>query len=206
MNAGTPFRAALGAVLLAAAAGPAAAQSVTRYMVAPQGNEARYLVREQLARLDFPNDAVGKTSGITGALVLDEKGNPVKEQSHFTIDMTTLKTDSDRRDNYVRRNTLQTEQHPTAVFVPSGFRNLTFPLPQAGDVAFQMLGDLTIRGVTRPVVWEVVAKTANGSISGEAKTKFTFADFEITKPRVGSVLSVDDDIRLEYTFFLVPAR
>jgi polyisoprenoid-binding protein YceI len=66
-----------------------------------------------------------------------------------------------------------------------------------------MLGDLTIRGVTKPVTWDVTAKIAQGSISGEAKTSFTFVDFELGKPRVRSVLSVNDEIGLEYTFFLV---
>jgi polyisoprenoid-binding protein YceI len=89
------------------------------------------------------------------------------------------------------------------VFVPKQLRNLRFPLPESGDVAFQMLGDLTIRGVTKPVTWDVTAKIAQGSISGEAKTSFTFVDFELEKPRVRSVLSVNDEIGLEYTFFLV---
>ncbi|HUF50670.1 MAG TPA: YceI family protein [Longimicrobiales bacterium] len=188
-------------------AGTASAQSAaTRFVVAPQGNEARYFVREQLAGIDFPSDAVGRTSAVEGALVIDANGAIVRDQSRITIQLGTLATDSDRRDNFVRNNILQTAQHPTAVFVPTELKNLRFPLPPAGDITFQMVGDLTIRGVTRPVTWDVTATTANGSIRGEAKTKFTFADFTMTKPRVRSVLSVDDDIRLEYSFFLVPAR
>lgn len=180
-----------------------AAPDVVRYTVAPTGNEARYRVREQLARLNFPNDAVGKTSRIEGGIAIDANGAIVKAESRFTIDMASLASDSDRRDNYVRRNTLQTAEHPQAVFVPTGFRNLKFPLPASGDVTFQIVGDLTIRGVTRPVTWDVTAKIANNAITGEATTQFTFADFEITKPRVASVLSVADDIKLEYTFNLV---
>jgi polyisoprenoid-binding protein YceI len=80
------------------------------------------------------------------------------------------------------------------------------PLPKSGEVKFQMVGNLTVRTVTKPVTWDVVAKVDNGALSGEAKTRFTFGDFELEKPRVRSVLSVDDDITLEYTFLLVPAR
>jgi len=198
------IRGAAAALLLLSASTAAHAQS--RFILAAQGNEARYLVREQLVGRDLPNDAIGKTNLIEGGIAIDAAGNIVKEGSSFTIDMASLTTDSNRRDNFVRRNTLQTEQHPKAVFVPTSFRNLTFPLPAAGDLTFQMLGDLTIRGVTRPVTWDVTAKVANGALTGEAKTKFTFDEFQITKPRVGSVLSVDDEIRLEYSFFLIPAR
>lgn len=176
-----------------------------RLVVAGEGNEARYRVREQLASIDFPSDAVGKTSNVQGGIVLEADGRVVRDSSRFVIDLASLATDSERRDNFVRRNTLETETHPTAVFVPTELRGLRFPLPSMGDVAFTMVGDLTIRGVTRPTTWEVTAHVMNGTVSGEAKTSFTFADFELTKPRVRSVLSVNDDIRLEYTFRLVPA-
>ena len=175
-----------------------------RLVVASEGNEARYRVREQLASIDFPSDAVGSTSGIQGELVLEADGRVVRDSSRIVIDLASLTTDSDRRDNYVRRNTLETETNPAAVFVPTELQGLTFPLPAMGDLTFRMVGDLTIKGVTRPTTWDVTAHVMNGTVSGEAKTSFTFADFELTKPRVRSVLTVNDDIRLEYTFRLVP--
>ena len=121
-----------------------------RLVTAPEGNVARYRVREQLARLDFPNDAVGETSSISGALVLDEDGSVVAAESRFEVDLRTLKSDSDRRDNYIRRRTLQTEQYPMAVFVPTAIRGAPSPLPTAGEFSFELDGELTIRG-TRAV-------------------------------------------------------
>ena len=200
------------AVALGAAAAPAAAQSgegaakasdVLRFTVAPEGNEARYRVREQLARLSFPNDAVGATSQIEGGITLRPDGTVVREESRFVIDMASLRTDSDRRDNYVRRRTLETDTHPKAEFVPTELRGLSFPLPSSGEATFQIVGDLTIRGVTRPTTWEVTARFSEGEVAGLAKTQFTFDDFQIQKPRVASVLSVEDEIRLEYEFRLI---
>jgi polyisoprenoid-binding protein YceI len=192
---------------------PAAAQArqrapappvTVRLVVAPEGNEARYRVREQLAGVDLPNDAVGRTTAVTGVLVLDKTGAIVASQSEFTIDLSTLASDQARRDNYVRRNTLLTAEYPRAVFVPTAVSGLTFPLPAAGEAKFQVVGNLTLRAVTRPVTWDVTARFDNGTVTGVAQTKFTFAEFEMTKPRVARVLSVDDDIRLEYEFRLVP--
>ncbi|MEX1181860.1 MAG: YceI family protein [Gemmatimonadota bacterium] len=192
-------------LLCASSAGAHAQQTVHRFTVAPQGNEARYLVQEQLAGFDLPNDAVGRTAAVSGRIAVTGTGTVLRDSSHFTIDAASLTTDRDRRDNYVRRNTLQTEANPTIVFVPTSIEGLPFPLPASGGATFRMVGDLTIRGVTRPVTWDMVAQFVNGSIRGDAKTQFSFAEFEMTKPSVRSVLSVADDIRLEYTFFLVPA-
>lgn len=174
-----------------------------RLVTAPEGNVARYRVREQLARLDFPNDAVGETSNISGAIVLDENGNVVRGESRFEVDLSTLKSDSDRRDNYIRRRTLQTEQYPKAVFVPTAIRGVPSPLPTSGDFSFELDGELTIREVTRPVTWRVDARAADGRYFGTAVTEFTFGTFELDIPRVASVLSIRDNIRLEYDFRLV---
>ena len=51
---------------------PHHARALLRFVTAAEGNEARYLVREQLAGRDLENDAVGKTTNVTGTLVLDE--------------------------------------------------------------------------------------------------------------------------------------
>jgi polyisoprenoid-binding protein YceI len=175
-----------------------------RLVTAPEGNEARYRVNEQLVGIDLPSDAVGATKAVTGVLVLEDNGTIVSAESKFTIDLTTLKSDQEMRDNYIRRNTLQTEQHPTAVFVPTAFKGLTFPVPSSGELKFQLVGDLTVHGQTKSVTWDVTGRAQGGAYSGAATTVFTFADFGMTIPRVRRVLSVKDEIKLEYDFRLVP--
>src|SRR5215204_4145677 len=56
------------------------------------GSKAEYRVREQLARLNLPNDAVGATESITGALVMRADGTFTGD-SKLTVDMRTLRTD-----------------------------------------------------------------------------------------------------------------
>ena len=175
-----------------------------RFVVTADGNEARYRVREQLANFEFPNDAVGATSVITGAIVVDSDGSIVREQSKFVVDLRALKSDRDRRDNYIQRRTLETAQHPSVELVPTAFRGLSFTTQLSGPQTFELLADLTIKGVTKPTTWNVTARFDGGKVSGSAATAFTFEDFGMTKPRVASVLSVADTIRLEYDFTLVP--
>lgn len=175
-----------------------------RLTVAPDGNEARFRVREQLARVEFPSDAIGRTNAVTGMIAFEPNGAINPEMSKFTVDLTTLKSNSDRRDNYIRRRTLETETYPTATFVPTSFRSLPDTLPVTGDVYFQLIGDMTVHGVTKPITWTVVARADNGTYTGNATTSFNFAEFGMEVPRVASVLSVVDSITLEYDFKLVP--
>lgn len=211
-DAGQQVRERAGAVDAPAAPGGGGAigdvADGVRLVVAPTGNSARYLVREQLLNRDLPNDAVGTTTGVSGGITLDAQGRIVPSASRFTVDMASLKSDSDRRDNYVRRRVLETEAHPTVTLVPTAVRGLPSPLPAPGAAsgphAFELVGDLTVRGVTRPTTWRVTASRRDGRVTGTAATAFTFADFGIAQPKVPIVLSVADTIRLEYEFTLVP--
>jgi polyisoprenoid-binding protein YceI len=173
-------------------------------VVAPDGNEVRYRVREQLVGVDFPNDAVGATRDVTGGIAFDSAGQVLPSASKFTANVATLKSDRDRRDGYVRGRTLETDQFPTVTLVPTAVRGISFPLPTSGSKTFQLVGDLTVKGVTKPTTWQVDATFDRGRITGNAATTFTFADFGLEQPRVRVLLSVADTIKLEYTFSLVP--
>jgi polyisoprenoid-binding protein YceI len=179
-----------------------APEGATTYTVASTGNEVRYRVREQLAGIDFPNDAIGKTTGITGQIVIDDDGRVVSDGSRFVVDAASITSDRDRRDNYIRRRTLTVDQHPTIALVPTELRGLSIP-SGAGRDTFQLIGELTVRGVTRPTTWNATAQFESGRVTGTAVTRFTFPDFQMEKPRVRSVLSVADTIALEYDFHLV---
>jgi len=191
-----------------AAAAPASATAPAlaglHLTVAPTGNEVRYRIREQLVRVDLPNDAIGKTSEISGGIGVGTDGKIIPTESKFVVNVGSLKSDRDRRDGYVRGRVLETDQYPTVEFTPTGFRGLPAKLPTSGSHTFDVTGNLTVRGVTKPTTWRMTAEAKNGQVTGNAYTLFTFADFNMQQPRVPIVLSVADTIRLEYDFTLVP--
>ncbi len=184
---------------------PRAAPSV-RFIVAPAGNEVRYRVREQLARMPLPNDAIGKTTEIQGGMSVTAGGAIVSGESKFTVNAGSLTSDRQLRDNYIRRRTLEADSYPMIEFVPASFRGLPNPLPASGTQEFQLLGNLTVKGVTKPVIWNVKATLSNGAVIGTATTSFTFANFNLDQPQVPIVLSVNDSIELEYDFSLIQQK
>ncbi len=171
-----------------------------RYVTAGDASRARYRVRERLFGRELDNDAVGETAAITGSIALDKAGAVVRSASQFDVNMSGLTSDEGRRDNYVRTRLLVTDSFPTTRLAVTSVRGLPSPLPTSGRVQFQLLGDLTVKGVTRPTTWNVTANVAGDGLTGTAATAFTFDEFQLTKPRVRSVLSVNDTIRLEYEF------
>jgi len=184
----------------AVAAKPAAP---IRFVIASAGNEARYRVREQLMGANLPNDAIGATKMITGTILAYPDGRIVQDSSKIIIQADSLKSDKDRRDGFLRRRTLETEKYPTVELIPSEIRGFNGKLPASGTATFQLLGDLVLKGVPHPTVWNVTARAEGNDVAGSASTAFTFKDVGLDQPRVPVVLSVADTIKLEYDFKLV---
>lgn len=164
------------------------------------GTIAQYLVKETLARVGLPSDAKGETKDVDGSVHFDPDGKIISDESLITVNLKSLRSDSGRRDNFVRKNTFETNRFPTAEFRPTDTYGLPWPLPDVGETSFKLRGDMTIHGVTTPIEWGVTAKFNETSITGLADTTFTFADFDMTKPLVAIVLSVEDNIRLKLHF------
>jgi polyisoprenoid-binding protein YceI len=168
-------------------------------VVAPVGNEARYRVHEVLAGHEVENEAVGVTDSIAGGLVIQPNGTIVSDSSRIVVNIAVLKSDQKRRDAFIKENTLHTDKYPTVQIVPTSFIGLTTK-PTQTPVTFQLVGDLTIQGVTHPTTWSVTAHTQGNDIVGLATTWFLFQDFAMEKPRRAVVMSVADTVKLEYSF------
>jgi polyisoprenoid-binding protein YceI len=184
----------------------AASSDAIHLKIVVEGTEARYRVREQLAQLSLPSDAIGKTSAVSGTVVINPDGTIVPDLSKIVVDVTGLTSDKGQRDRFVQRNLLDTGQYPTAEFDPTSVSGLAAPLPNSGPVTFQISGNLTAHGTTKPATWAVTGQILNSKeMTGTATTSFTFEDYGIQQPRVPVVLSVVDKITLELDFHLAKA-
>jgi polyisoprenoid-binding protein YceI len=188
-----------------AIAAPAQATAATnadsvKLVVDSSNSQARYHAREQLVGKTLPSEAVGTSKSVSGSLVLDADGSIVPDQSRITVDLTKLQSDESRRDNWIKNDTIQTSRFPMAIFVPREAQGLPGPLPTSGEATFQLLGDLTVHGVTKPVIWQVTAQFAESTVSGSATTSVKITDFGMTPPRVGPVLNIEDGLTLELAF------
>jgi polyisoprenoid-binding protein YceI len=162
------------------------------------GSKAIVRVTEQLADRQDISDAVLTSEKVTGEFTLQPDGT-FAPSSKITVDLTALSSDSRQRDDFIKQDTLRTRQFPTAVFVPTKTEGLTLPLAASGDLSFKLTGKMTIRDVTKDLIFDVKAKRDGSSLTATATVTpaFQFGTFGMTQPRVFSVLSIKDEIRLE---------
>ena len=193
---------------------PTATEVVT---AAPQANaitwtvdaasRATVRVREQLVRLPAPNDAIITIAGAQGSFTLNPDGT-FATGSKISVDMNTITTDDRQRTDSIRRDPLEVSRFRTSELVPKKVTGLTLPLERSGDFTFQLTGDLTLHGVTKSVTFDVKATRTNGKLTATATANpsWKFGDFGMRPPSSFSVLSIVDEIRMEFALVANEAR
>ncbi len=163
------------------------------------GSELGYRVTEVLFGID--TEGVGRTEQITGSLVID--GTQVAEAA-FEVDVASIESDDSRRDNQFRGRIMSTDQFPTADFVLTEPIELGTEAIEGATVATTATGELTLRGVTNPVTFDVTAELTNGRIGVLGNIPVVFADYEIANPSVPGITTEDDGL-LEFVLVFAPA-
>jgi polyisoprenoid-binding protein YceI len=172
---------------------PEGMDAATVYTIVPEESAARY-----------QTEAVGETQAIIGQFGFGEDGLPLP-CSRFDVDLRTLQSDQARRDNYLYQNTLEAETYPLATFVLRSVEGMDAPLAEGEETTVRLIGDLTLRDVTKLVAWEANVTVVDGALTGTAATAFEMPDFSIEPPSVPMVLSLDETIRLEVDLTARPA-
>jgi polyisoprenoid-binding protein YceI len=169
-----------------------------RYRIVPEQSEARYIAREKFVERPLPNEAIGTTKEVSGEIELERPGTLRGRVLNMRVDLRTLTSDQARRDNYIRQNTLQTEQFPFAEFRSTGVAGPAAYM-EGEEASFQMPGSMTIRDQERPMTWDVSAKLQGGTMTGVGTATIKLTDFGMQPPRL-AILTVEDEMRWEVSF------
>jgi len=90
----------------------------------------------------------GRITDVTGTIRMDE-ANPAASGVEATMKAASIDTRTDQRDTHLRSaDFLDAEHYPEITFRST-------KVEPAGDGRFKVTGDLTIHGVTKPVVLDV---------------------------------------------------
>jgi polyisoprenoid-binding protein YceI len=153
-----------------------------------------YRVNEQLAFLNNPNQAVGRTTAVTGTM---EVAGDTVEQVRIEADLTQLTSDEPRRDNAIRQRGLESERYPTATLELAEPIQLASTPVQGEEVRGQGKGRLTVHGVTREVDLDLQGRWNGSTIQVVGQLPVKMSDFQIQAPRFGPVVSIEDSLAVD---------
>lgn len=163
------------------------------WKVDPNHSTAGFAVRHMMV-----STVHGSFSGLKGTVDYDP-ANPDSSKANLTIDATTVDTRNENRDKDLRSpKFFDVEKFPTITFVSKR-------VVSQGQGKFQLVGDMTMHGVTKEVTFAVegpmpAVKDGKGNLhSGATATaKINRKDFGLTwsGPLEGGGVTVSDEVEL----------
>jgi polyisoprenoid-binding protein YceI len=122
----------------------------------------------------------GRFAAVSGTLTLDE-ANPDRSAAEVEIDAASIDTRTDQRDQHLRSaDFLEVERYPTISFRS---RRVEGARGEPGET-FRVVGDLSIRGVTREVTLEATYEGRGRDPWGGERVSFS-ADAKIDRRDFG---------------------
>jgi len=166
----------------------------TTYEIDSAHSSAQFTVRHMMI-----TNVRGGFSSIKGTAVYDAE-NPSASTVEATIDATTINTLDAQRDGHLKSaDFLDVEKYPAITFKST---KVEYSGPGEGKIT----GDLTIHGVTKPVVLNVEGPSAEGKdpwggtrVGASATTKIKRSDFGLTwnaALETGGIM-VGDELKIE---------
>lgn len=177
-----------------------AATGARTFVIDTAQSSAQYAVEEVFLSDNRLFTAVGVTNAVEGEFEVTTDGKPSGKVTRMRVDLRTLKSDSPRRDNAIRRQWLESDKYPYADFVSTDALNLPESYAEGEQVTFMLVGDMTVRDVTKPVEWMVVGTLQGDTVTGEATTVIKMSDFGFAAPDIGGVLKAEDEAALTVKF------
>ena len=158
---------------------------------------AGYRVVEVLAGGVDESTVVGRTAEVTGSIELT---GTALVAATLEVEIATLRTDESHRDSHMRA-ALNTKEFPLAVFTLVEPVELPVGVSEGERFSGSAVGDLTIKGVTNRVGFDLEAQLVGDTIVVVGSTEVIFSDYGVTTPTSAAVISVEDHGIMEFQLF-----
>jgi polyisoprenoid-binding protein YceI len=170
---------------------PSAASVDGEYSV-KAGSTVGYRVTEVL--FGQTSEAAGRTTDVTGSLTMS---GTTANGADFTVDLTTVKSDQNNRDNQFQGRIMNTAEFPNATFELTEPIDLTSVPAEATPITAKATGDLTLRGVTKSVTFDISAQRLGDTIEVNGAIPITWDEWQIPAPS-GGPAQVEDSGEIEF--------
>jgi polyisoprenoid-binding protein YceI len=168
--------------------------------IVPEESEASYDVQEKLAFLPLPSRAVGRTNAIQGHFTLTLGAASRVDEAQFSVDLRTLTSDQNRRDQLIRTQWLESNTYPMAEFRATRVEPLPIGYVEGHEVPVRITGNMTIRTTTRELTFDTRASMQGDTIRGTATTFLLMRDFGFEPPSIANAVLVEDGVNLTVSF------
>ena len=143
--------------------------------------------------IGVPHRADGRITGEVGRV-----SRRLRVAGPFTVDMTTVTSDQDRRDRQFQGRVMDTTTYPTATFKVSRPIDLPSIPAEGATTTVDVPGELTMHGTTKPVTIKISTRHSGSTVQVSGSVPVVFADWNIPNPSFAGVVTTEDHGVMEF--------
>lgn len=163
-------------------------QAQTHYLPSDAGSKVHFTIK------NFGISTGGDFKGLKGAIHFDPS-NPASADFSVTVDAATVNTDNSTRDNHLRKEEyFDVAKHPTLNFK-------SIKITAAANGMYSVSGNLTIKGITKPVQFLFTAVNKTGGTLFEGSFEINRRDFKVG----GNSFVLGDKVKVQLSIFAAKA-
>ena len=172
---------------------------VVNFHIDPAQSEVRFMIDEMLR--GEPDTVVGITDQVAGEITINPSDFGSTQLGTIQVNARTFATDSELRDRAIRNRILATNQFEFITFVPTKILNFPPNVNLGESFTLQIVGQLSIRNITREETFEVmITPISESTMEGFATTVILRSNYGLSIPSVPQVADVGEEILLEIAF------
>ena len=169
------------------------------YQISQAESQVRFELDEDLR--GQRQSVVGVTNQVAGEIAIDLSDLSTAQVGVLQINARTLATDNNFRNRAIQNEILETGSYEFITFTPTAINGLPAVATVGEAITFTIDGDLTIREVTQPVTFTVVATPVTESqLAGTASAVIVRTDYNLAIPSVPNVANVEEEVELYIEF------
>ncbi len=173
--------------------------SSTVFEIVPVETEARFLIDEILQGEE--KTVVGKTGQVSGQIAVDFADPATAAAGPIQVDARTIETDNGFRNRAIQNRILLSGIYENITFTPTAVTGMPQEIVLGEALEFEIVGDLLITTISRPVTFTVSAVPLSESrLEGRAITTINRGDFDLVVPSATGVAAVGEEVILELDF------
>ena len=126
-----------------------------------------------------------------------------RSSSQVSVDLSTLSSDQDFRDRYIRTRMFQ--DSPVAVFTVDVLGVLPPEFFSGETFTRQVTGSLNVNGGDFPLTFDLEIRNDGDLLNILARTVFTWDQLGIRVPNISNIVSVEDEVSVQLLLVAVPS-
>jgi polyisoprenoid-binding protein YceI len=149
------------------------------------------------------HDVTGRSRSLAGSVEIPEGSLSGAKNGVARLPVSSLDAGRGRLNRNMHES-LEADRHPEILFQAKRFEKSAEDGAADGMWRGAMHGFLTVRGVMRPVTFQVTGRWEEEALHAEGWTEFKLTYFGIEPPRFLRLFKVKDHVRVEFEVVAVP--